>query len=147
MDRNDLTYYRSLLCLEESHFRFYLLVVRDGTAPPSPGSKPGVLTFILTDIWNQRSTSGGTRTPNRQIRNLQLYPVELLRHVVRVAGLKPTTHRLKVYCSTNLSYTCINVGIGLVGLEPTRGHPQGGLSTQRLPIPPQAAIDLIIKLV
>ena len=50
---NDLTYYRSLLCLEESHFRFYL-AVRDGTAPPSPGSKPGVLTFILTDIWNQR---------------------------------------------------------------------------------------------
>ena len=47
---NDLTYYRSLLCLEESHFRFYL-AVRDGTAPPSPGSKPGVLTIILTDIF------------------------------------------------------------------------------------------------
>ena len=29
---NDLTYYRSLLCLEELHFRFYLSV-RDGTAP------------------------------------------------------------------------------------------------------------------
>ena len=54
---NDLTYYRSLLCLEESHFRFYL-AVRDGTAPPSPGSKPGVLTFILTDI----HTAGETRT-------------------------------------------------------------------------------------
>ena len=25
-------------------------VVRDGTAPPSPGSKPSVLTSILTDI-------------------------------------------------------------------------------------------------
>lgn len=45
---NDLTYYRSLLCLEESHFRFYL-VVRDGIVPPSPGSKPSVLTSILTD--------------------------------------------------------------------------------------------------
>lgn len=54
---NDLTYYRSLLCLEESHFRFYL-AVRDGTTPPSPGSKPGVLTFILTDIY----TAGETRT-------------------------------------------------------------------------------------
>lgn len=53
VDRNDLTYYRSLLCLEESHFRFYL-VVRDGTAPPSPGSKPSVLTSILTDIKTSR---------------------------------------------------------------------------------------------
>lgn len=53
--------------------------------------------------------------------------------LVRVAGLEPTTHRLKVYCSTKLSYTRNDDGIGQVGLEPTRHYCQGILSPQRLP--------------
>ena len=52
---------------------------------------------------------------------------------MRVAGLEPTTHRLKVYCSTNLSYARIDVGIGQVRLELTRHYCQGILSPQRLP--------------
>ena len=37
-------------CLGDSHPPLHFFVVRDGTAPPSPGSKPSVLTSILTDI-------------------------------------------------------------------------------------------------
>ena len=74
---NDLTYYRSLLCLEESHFRFYL-AVRDGTAP----------TFSRFKTWRVNYYTNGHLESKK----------------VPSAGLEPAACWLEISSSIQLSY-------------------------------------------